>query len=244
MDRNEYDEEIRTGLNLVKSFIKRWPGLFTFLSYTIGTVLYGGLSAKKAMRLSAGSALPQNPVIINLGSGTRRYSDEIINVDIFPFKNVDVVADARVLPFRDNSVDMVISEFLLEHVPSPELVSQEISRIVKPGGYIYITVPFLHPYHGSPSDFKRWTWTALERDFSAFAPLRTGVRAGPMSALLTLLTYWLAILFSFRSKKLYLFFTQFFMVLLAPLKLFDVVFRIFPQSIEAADLLYFWGRKK
>jgi SAM-dependent methyltransferase len=244
IDRNDYDAEIHRGLNRLKTFIKRSPKLWTFLTYTIGTVMYGGLSAKKAMRMSKAGALPQDPIIVNVGSGTRRYSDEIINVDIFPFKNVDVVADARALPFRDNSVDMVISEFLLEHVPSPELVAQEIGRIVKRGGYIYITVPFLHPYHGSPNDFKRWTWTALEKDFSSFAPLRIGVRAGPMSALLTLLTYWLAILFSFRSQKLYLFFTQFFMVLLSPIKIFDVVFRLFPQSIDAADRLYLWGRKK
>lgn len=243
IDRKEYDEEIQTGINRLKSLIKRFPRLFTFLTYVVGTVMYGGLSPRKALRLSFPNTL-QDAVIVNLGSGIRRYFPGIINVDIFPFKNVDVVADARALPFGDNSLDALVSECLLEHVPTPEKVVSEITRVVKPGGFVYITVPFLHPYHASPNDFKRWTWTALQQDFSAFTPLRIGVRAGPTSALLTILTHWFAILFSFRSQYLYTVLTHFFMVLFAPFKVFDLIFNIFPQSIEAADVVYFWGRKK
>jgi len=34
------------------------------------------------------------------------------------------------------------------------------------------------------------------------------------------------------------------MVILSPLKVIDLVFRIFPQSIEAAAVIYFFGRKR
>lgn len=244
LDRKEYDEVLATGINRLKSFIKRYPRLFTFLSYTIGTVMYAGLSAKKAVRLSFQNSAEKNLYIINLGSGTRRYEQRVINIDIFPYKNVDIVADARMLPFPDNSLDMVISEFLLEHVPDPENVVKEITRVVKSGGYIYIAVPFLHPYHASPDDFKRWTISALEKDFSAFQPIKIGMRAGPVSALLGVLMHVCATIFSFRSKKLYPFAVYFFMALLAPFKIIDLVFHLFPQSIDAADLLYFWGQKK
>lgn len=242
LDRKEYDEAITRGVNRLKSVIKRYPRLFTFLSYTIGTVMYAGLSAKKALRLSFPNTA-NNSHIINLGSGTRRYAPHIINVDIFPYKNVNLVADARALPFPDNSVDMVISEFLLEHVPDPENVVKEITRVVKSGGYIYIAVPFLHPYHASPDDFKRWTVSALQKDFSDFEPIKIGMRAGPISALLGVLMHVCATIFSFRSKKLYPFAVYFFMVLLSPFKIIDLVFHLFPQSVDAADLLYFWGRK-
>lgn len=244
LDRKEYDEAESRGVNRLKSAIKRYPFLWTFLSYTIGTVMYAGLSAKKALRLSFQNDKKRDLYIINLGSGTRRYEQRIINIDIFPYKNVDIVADARMLPFPDNSIDMVISEFLLEHVPDPEHVVKEIARVVKSGGYIYIAVPFLHPYHASPDDFKRWTVSALQKDFSSFAPIKIGMRAGPVSALLGILMHFFATLFSFRSQKLYTILLYFFMALLAPLKIFDLLFYLFPQSVDAADLLYFWGQKK
>lgn len=244
LDRKEYDEAESRGVNRLKSVIKRYPLLWTFLSYTIGTVMYAGLSAKKAVHLSFQNSIKKNLRIINLGSGTRRYKQNIINVDIFPYKNVDLVADARTLPFPDNSIDMVISEFLLEHVPDPENVVKEITRVTKSGGYVYIAVPFLHPYHASPDDFKRWTTSALQKDFAAFKPVKIGMRAGPVSALLGIVMHMFATIFSFRSKKLYTILLYFFMVLLAPLKIIDLVFHLFPQSVEAADLLYFWGQKK
>lgn len=58
----------------------------------------------------------------------------------FP-SNKALVADAKKLPFKQNSFDMVLLSDILEHVSQPELVAKEAYRVVKPGGYILATVP-------------------------------------------------------------------------------------------------------
>lgn len=53
-----------------------------------------------------------------------------------------VVADARTLPFRNNSFDAVTAVHLLGHCPveSLHLLSREIDRVLRPGGTIFAVV--------------------------------------------------------------------------------------------------------
>ena len=43
--------------------------------------------------------------------------------------------------FPDNSVDLIITEDVLEHVPEPEVAFKEIRRVLKPGGFHIGTIP-------------------------------------------------------------------------------------------------------
>jgi SAM-dependent methyltransferase len=59
-------------------------------------------------------------------------------------------ADARRLPFGDNSFDIISSEALLEHVNPVEPCIQEMFRVVRPGGLVYaIFGPFFYTYGGA-----------------------------------------------------------------------------------------------
>ena len=50
------------------------------------------------------------------------------------------------LPFADASFDMVVSVWVLEHVPAPERVFAEVARVMKPGGhFIFLTPNALNP---------------------------------------------------------------------------------------------------
>ena len=56
------------------------------------------------------------------------------------------------LPYRDNSMDMIICTDVLEHVFDLYKTLQEINRVIKPGGHIVLRVPqnedmsgYLHP---------------------------------------------------------------------------------------------------
>jgi SAM-dependent methyltransferase len=49
-----------------------------------------------------------------------------------------VVASAQRLPFKDRSFDALWSVTTLEHVPEPETVLEEIRRILRPGGSVYL----------------------------------------------------------------------------------------------------------
>ena len=69
--------------------------------------------------------IEKDAIVVELGSGNRRCKEDIINVDIFPFPNVDVLSDIKKTPFGDNTVDYIINDAVLEHVPEPQTVWKE-----------------------------------------------------------------------------------------------------------------------
>jgi SAM-dependent methyltransferase len=75
---------------------------------------------------------------------------------------IDVVASADDLPFTSESFDCVICTEVLEHCREPRAVMKEISRVLKPGGWAFVTTPFLLPLHEMPFDYYRYTPSALE----------------------------------------------------------------------------------
>lgn len=236
-ERNSDQHE--SGVNWLKSFLKQFPKIY----YSIWHVFCPVLMLVNGPRMILGK-VPQGALVVDVGSGPERLGDEFINVDIFPFPEVDIVSDATQLPFRDNSVDAAVSESLFEHVPDAHLVAREMVRIVKPGGYVYVSAPFMHPYHASPDDFNRWTISGLKHMFSDLEIVEAGVRSGPWSTLLMFLAYWLGVIFSFGSRKIAPFLAHVFMLILGPLKYLDYVFIYLPGSDAVATHLYVVGRKK
>lgn len=75
--------------------------------------------------------------------------------DKFSFLN----ADASKLPFEDESFDTVIMNDAMEHVQEPEKVLDEIYRVLKKGGRLYVNFPPLHhPYGAHLSDAIGFPW--------------------------------------------------------------------------------------
>jgi SAM-dependent methyltransferase len=65
----------------------------------------------------------------------------------YEFKSGDVVQGVRHedvlnMSFPDNSFDLIVSNDVLEHVPSPEKALQECVRVLRPGGTMLVTIPF------------------------------------------------------------------------------------------------------
>ena len=89
-------------------------------------------------------------VVIDIGCGERKYPGAL-GVDIAPLPTVDVIADANAgLPFRDSSVDGVHLNHVLEHFDNLVAALDEVWRVCKPGGRVYITVPH------ATSSFMTW----------------------------------------------------------------------------------------
>ena len=87
------------------------------------------------------------------------------------------------LPFKEGSVDTIALLEVLEHLPNPWQCFKEIHRVLKPGGYLILTTPFLYPVHDAPYDFQRFTihgLHALAKDFD-FAIEYEGHRGHPVS---------------------------------------------------------------
>jgi SAM-dependent methyltransferase len=183
-------------------------------------------------------------VALNVGSGTKRLHKEIVNVDVYPFRHVDVVARLEALPFKEEVADMIICDSVLEHVEAVGAAIQEVRRVIKKGGYLYVTVPFLYPFHASPNDYYRWTKEGLRASFPEFELVQQGMRGGPLGTLQGVLAYIFATILSFGSETIYHFLVHLCMLLLAPLKLLDVIVMRMKYADEVGSHLYFLGRKK
>ena len=77
-----------------------------------------------------------------------------------------VFADGASLPFASSSFDTVLLLEVLEHVIDAERVLAEIDRVLKPGGTLLISMPFLYPLHDAPHDYRRYTAPGLIRALS------------------------------------------------------------------------------
>lgn len=126
---------------------------------------------------------PSESMILNLGSGVhiRQSHPGLINLDIYPHENADVAGDAHSLPFIDGCLDGVWLCAVMEHLSGPFDVGDEVYRILKPGGFVLVTVPFIQPRHGSPHDYFRYTIDGLRSVFKDFQELEGGASgAGPI----------------------------------------------------------------
>jgi len=126
---------------------------------------------------------PPEAMILNLGSGVQNELTHpgLINLDIYPHGNTDVAGDAHQLPFIDSCLDGVWLCAVMEHLNRPFIVSNEVCRILKPGGFVLVTVPFIYPHHGAPHDFFRYTLDGLRSVFSNLHEVEGGTTGtGPV----------------------------------------------------------------
>ena len=56
-----------------------------------------------------------------------------------------VKMDIHHMPFGDNTFDAVLCNHVLEHVADDIIAMKEIIRVLKPGGFAIMQVPFFHP---------------------------------------------------------------------------------------------------
>lgn len=108
--------------------------------------------------------------VLEVGSGLgilQHLVDDYIGIDIAstagaychkPF----MTASATALPFADNSFDGIWSIWVLEHLDEPEQMLQEMARVLKPGGGLFLcaawdVAPWVaQGYHVRP--FRDLTW--------------------------------------------------------------------------------------
>ena len=101
-------------------------------------------------------------LVLDAGSGLKRPRYEnVVNLEVVAYPSTDVLATGESLPFADGTFDGALSLAVLEHVRDPFRCAAELARVVRPGGQIYVAVPFLQPYHGYPHHYYNMTLTGL-----------------------------------------------------------------------------------
>lgn len=107
--------------------------------------------------------------ILDVGCGKKPYqklfvgATEYIGMDIenpghdHAHENIDVFYDGKIFPFPDRSFDSVLTNQVFEHVFNPSEFLSEIYRVIKPGGFLLLTVPFIWDEHEQPYDYGRYS---------------------------------------------------------------------------------------
>jgi SAM-dependent methyltransferase len=113
-------------------------------------------------------SLPAGSYVLDAGAGQCQYramfaQQRYVAVDLcvgdatWDFSSIHVRGALDRLPMQGSTFDHVILMNVLEHVPNPADVLKELSRVLRPGGELYVAVPFSGREHQIPYDFYRYT---------------------------------------------------------------------------------------
>ena len=81
-----------------------------------------------------------------------------IEVDMSEGPNVHVVIQpTKPFPFANNTFDFIVTSSALEHDPMFWVTFLHMIHVLRPGGFIYISVPMIWQYHPYPLDAWRFT---------------------------------------------------------------------------------------
>ena len=94
---------------------------------------------------------------VNIGGGPEPLDTRLVHVDIVRHPVCDCTADACRLPFASGVFDLAVSQETVEHTADPFAAVREMVRVVRPGGRIYLQVPFVIGYHPGPEDYWRFS---------------------------------------------------------------------------------------
>lgn len=140
---------VRNVLNLATDYDRRlrerWVGEWSSALRAGGTVLDAGagdLHLATHLRLQHYIGLDIRP----------RFSDRRLSA---------LKGDLHALPIAGSSIDNIVSIEVLEHVRDPLVALSELSRVLRPGGELCISVPQAGAEHEQPFDYFRFTRFSL-----------------------------------------------------------------------------------
>ena len=134
--------------------------------------------------------------ILDVGAGKSRYRylfPDYTSLDIKGSEGIDIIADARHLPFREESFTSVICTAVLEHIENPWNVVHEIGRALRKEGFLLLWLPFIQPRHDIPHDFLRFTEEGvrtLVRDSCSGLEIKNLIPCGGFFSTLAGIWWW------------------------------------------------------
>jgi SAM-dependent methyltransferase len=124
--------------------------------------------------LEASHACSDDTVVLDVSAGQCRYKpffqharyiaiDSRVGDQSWDYHTLNIVGDALALPIRSSSIDICTNFTSLEHYTEPMRAFVEFARVLKPGGKLFLYVPFAIGEHQIPHDYYRYTRYALAR---------------------------------------------------------------------------------
>lgn len=91
----------------------------------------------------------------------KRYRD-VVGVDMLDGRGVDLVVDLETAAYRSlGRFDHIECLSVLEHSRRPWLMAKNIERLLKKGGTLHLSVPFVWRVHAYPDDYWRFTISGI-----------------------------------------------------------------------------------
>lgn len=115
---------------------------------------------------------------------------EYIGIDVDVSNNLladFLVSENQSWHFKDIEFDTVVSFQTFEHIKDIKLVQNEISRVLKPHGLIFISAPFIFNEHAVPSDYRRISKHGIKQFFPDYHIIEIRTQGGFGSIMGTLL---------------------------------------------------------
>jgi SAM-dependent methyltransferase len=173
--------------------------------------------------------------------GAGAFVQGYVNLDLVAIPGVDVAADAEHLPFPPGIFQRIECDAVLEHVRDPVQVMCEIRRVLAPGGYLHVVVPFCHPYHAYPNDFRRFTVQGVKELAGPMEVIAEGWRTGPTATFLVIVIEYVKQLLPFRAWRAVSHVACGW--LLFPLRYLDLLLLRSPGVQRIGNHCYVWFRK-
>jgi len=148
--------------------------------------------------------MTEGNLCLSIGGGPSRISNLLTNLNVAAFPGVDVVGDGHCLPYRDECVDAIYCDAVLEHLRDPYLAVSEMARVLRKGAKAFVITPFMQQYHGYPGHYQNYTLTGHQELFRThgFHIDAAGVSVGPTWVLINVVSVFINTYFPPRTKKI------------------------------------------
>jgi SAM-dependent methyltransferase len=171
LSRDVFREEImKVGL---RRRLRAWKARQQFVPGWAGLLVNPFYFARCGLRDGLTEFFPQlDGAVLDIGCGSKPYralipAKSYVGVELDTPRTrasfaADVYYDGRTLPLAAGCFDAVLCSQVFEHVFTPAEFLREINRVLRPGGPLLLTVPFVWDEHEQPQDFARYSSFGLK----------------------------------------------------------------------------------
>jgi SAM-dependent methyltransferase len=164
-------------MNEINKRLENLPRLNTFESPSIKNVDYLHIKTHfEDLKRIFDTYIKPNDLILDFGCGNKPFEiyirklihsndkNSYIGCDIVQSseKKVDIICDATNIPLQSESYNIIICIQVIEHIFDHRKMLEEAYRLLKPGGKLILSGPFIWEMHEIPYDFYRFTFFGFQ----------------------------------------------------------------------------------